>query len=285
MMGENMTKYKLIASDLDGTLLKNNMSVSVQNKYAIKELIQLGVYFVPSSGRTLNEFPQEVLDNPHVRYIIHSIGAVVYDKQTKKRITMCMPHDLSMFVLDTLNEYDAMLNVRNEGNCYVDVECVKDEACDYYRVNAYFRRFIYETAIPVTDLIYFCRSMGEIEMISAFFHDDAQYEECKKRLEATGELIIACSGSQNMEIIHKKAGKGNALYCLAELLGIDKESTIGVGDSTNDSALIEAAGLGLAVGNACDELKEIADEVICSNEEHIMVHILENYIKNADYHA
>ena len=77
----------------------------------------------------------------------------------------------------------------------------------------------------------------------------------------------------------KNAGKGNALYALAEHLNIPYEQTIAVGDSTNDSQMVEMAGLGLAMDNAFDELKAIADETICNNEHHAIDYILKNYIK------
>ena len=66
---------------------------------------------------------------------------------------------------------------------------------------------------------------------------------------------------------------------LADMLGVDRKDTIAVGDSTNDSEAIKDAGLGLAMENACDELKQIADEIVCNNKEHVARYILENYIK------
>ena len=73
----------------------------------------------------------------------------------------------------------------------------------------------------------------------------------------------------------------NALWllALAEALGISQEETIGVGDTTNDMNLIQLAGLGLAMDNAYQELKDAADAVICSNKEHAIKYILEHYIK------
>ena len=64
---------------------------------------------------------------------------------------------------------------------------------------------------------------------------------------------------------------------LADLLGIDYSDTISAGDSNNDLTITQAAGLGLAVSNACDSLKEVADEIICSNDEHIVSYILNHY--------
>jgi hydroxymethylpyrimidine pyrophosphatase-like HAD family hydrolase len=98
-------------------------------------------------------------------------------------------------------------------------------------------------------------------------------------LLALGDVKIAASEKYNIEIYHKSAGKGRALYPLAEFLGCDISEIIAVGDSKNDVEMVEEAGLGLAMSNSMEELKAIADEIICSNEEHAAKYILENYIK------
>jgi hydroxymethylpyrimidine pyrophosphatase-like HAD family hydrolase len=74
------------------------------------------------------------------------------------------------------------------------------------------------------------------------------------------------------------AGKGKTLAAFADKLGVDISDVIAVGDSNNDATLIEKAGLGLAVANACDALKEIADQTICDNSEHIAKYVLEHFI-------
>ena len=81
----------------------------------------------------------------------------------------------------------------------------------------------------------------------------------------------------NLEIMNIDAGKGNALYALCDLVGVAYEDTISIGDSDNDSSVTKAAGLGLAMENACDALKAIADEIICTNEEHAAVYVLNHY--------
>lgn len=82
----------------------------------------------------------------------------------------------------------------------------------------------------------------------------------------------------NFEIMNANAGKGNALLLLENLLRAERQEAIGIGDSDNDSSMIKASGLGLAVSNACETLKSLANEVICSNEEHALAYVLKNYL-------
>ena len=79
-------KYKLLACDLDGTLLDDNSNVSAENLNAIDEMVKLGVEFAICTGRTNDEIPKVLLDNKSIRYIIYSDGSVILDKNKKKNI-------------------------------------------------------------------------------------------------------------------------------------------------------------------------------------------------------
>lgn len=84
----------------------------------------------------------------------------------------------------------------------------------------------------------------------------------------------------NLEIMNKGVNKGSGLLNLCRLCGVDTSEVVAVGDSKNDLSLFQAAGHGLAVANACPELKAVSDGVICSNEEHIMCCLEEIVGKN-----
>ena len=77
-----MANYKIVATDLDGTLFNANVEISPENNAAIKALFDKEIYFVPSSGRTLCEIPKELTESPYIRFISFSNGASVYDKET-----------------------------------------------------------------------------------------------------------------------------------------------------------------------------------------------------------
>ena len=275
-----MINYKILASDLDGTLFLPDMTISKENEAAIKELSDMGIYFVPSSGRTFTEIPKNVREHPFVRYIIFADGAGVYDKQKESVVvSKHIPHDSLIKLLDILSEYQTILTLRTGGRSYVDATRNNDEEYAKHRMSIYYRDFVYDTNNPIDNFDTFCRSLDNAEMISPFFADDDEMAECRQRLEATGEYTVASSERCNFEIFSSKAGKGRALLALAEALGISQEETIGVGDTTNDMNLIQLAGLGLAMDNAYQELKDAADAVICSNKEHAIKYILEHYIK------
>ena len=273
-----MSKYRLVASDLDGTLLNSKVKLSPENHSAITQMAERGVYFVPSSGRTLEEIPAEIRDHAQIRYIIHSDGAVVYDKLTGDRIDLTMSHEVSMKLLEILWEYDTDLSVRYEGRSYVDDDTNHDDFHRYHRMSDAYRIFVYQTNHSVKQFRSFCRSMDRIEMICAFFHRDDEMAECRQRLLQMDEYMVAASEPYNLEVYSRDAGKGKALLRLAEQLGLDRSQTIAVGDSPNDRNMLECAGLGLAMENADDAIKELSDEVACHHDQHIAKYLLEKYL-------
>lgn len=273
-----MSNYRILASDLDGTLLNSYGLISKENDSAIRALSEKGVCFVPSSGRTLCEIPKEIREHPCVRYIIHSDGAVVYDKETGYRIDMSMSGEMARRALDILFEYDVSMTVRNHGRSYTDIKWWNDEAGRYYRLTDAYQEFIYEYSTSVDNFEQFCRSLDSVEMICVFFHSAQEQEECRDRLLKTGNYGVAASEPANLEIFDRQAGKGEALLRLARHLDLDVSQTIGVGDSPNDRNMIERAGLGLAMQNACEELKGLADATVCHCDEHVVKYIWEKYI-------
>ena len=270
--------YKIIASDLDGTLLNTKKEISHENIAAITELARLGVSFVPCSGRTLSEIPCIVRDIPAVRYIIHSDGAVIYDKATGERIERCMKKELSAKALDILFEYENSITVRHNGESYFDANAHSVENYNYHRVNPLYQKMMCETGIPASDFKRFCYELSGIEMICIHFHSDEDLNECKQRLSQIDGLSVTRLAEESIEVYDVNAGKGNGLLRLAEHLGVDKHQTICVGDSGNDLDMLKKSGLALVMSNGLDIAKKEADAIICSNDEHAAEYILRNYI-------
>ena len=275
-----MLNYEIIATDLDGTLLNTRDTVSPENLAAIHEMAQMGAFVVPSSGRTLGEIPACVRDIPDVRYIIHSDGAVIYDKKAARPLdSRCMTGDALCRVLDIFYSYETLLTVRAGGVLYVSADEQREDIYDSYRMIKAYQTAMLTLAVPQKNFKEFCYSLPEIEMICTFFRYDDELDRCRKQFLADGAFGVAASTATNLEVYDVNAGKGNALVRLASLLGTPKEKTVAVGDSENDIDNLAHAGLALAMKNATDDVKSVAHEIICHNDEHAMKYILENILE------
>ncbi len=276
---ENKRKYKIVASDLDGTLLNKEQSVSKENFCAISEIKRLGVEFVPTTGRSMNEIDPSLINCPDIRYIITSNGAVAFDKNIEKTIlTHYISKDIVSLVLETVRPYNVFIVAKEGGKSYFDKNKYNTEFLNTCGIDAYFGHIISKYAEAVDDFESFLLSSCEIEMIILFFELDEAAHYSKQIFEDSGRLCAVHANIGYLEVYSSDAGKGKALIALADMLGIDIADVIAVGDSKNDSSMIEEAGLGLAVANACDALKELADQTICDNSEHIAKYVLENFI-------
>lgn len=272
-----MKKYKLISSDLDGTLLNSRAEVSEENLTAISKLGKMGIHFVISTGRTFAEIPEVLKENSDIRYCIYSNGAVVYDKLTEQRILACIDRATVQKILDVVSGYDAHLMIRYNGCAFVDKKFQTDYYFDYYNLCEAHIRVILDFAVYSDDFKKLCSSADNVEAVSMFFHNYQDKIECRKRLSKCSAIRVVEVDKFNIEIVNSEAGKGNALQSLADMIGIDMSDTISIGDSDNDKSGIESAGLGLAVSNSTEDLKNAANDVICSNDEHAAAYVLSRY--------
>lgn len=271
--------YKLVASDLDGTLLGIEQTVSSENFRAIAELRRLGVEFVLATGRALGEIPRELVFCPDIRYIISSNGAAVTDKCTGEVIlSKYIDSDSVRFVFELVKEFKTYTIAHSAGNSYYDLKQHNKENMERCHIGAYMKQLLEGTNLPLENFEQSILSIGKVEMFCIHFANEEERRLCKRKMIDTGKLTAVESNAYNLEVYAKGAGKGRALRELIGLIGVEKNQTIAVGDSGNDSTLIDAAGLGLAVENACDELKAIADKTICDNQSHCAEYILNNFI-------
>lgn len=271
-------EYKIIASDLDGTLLKHD-AISEENENAIKELVNKGVYFVPATGRAFDELPKHLKETELFRYYIVSDGAQIYDKEKNEMFEFSMNKEKTKQILDKLFSYDICLFVHHDIYSYCDKQKHSAEIYKSYNMNKHWVEFSLAKEVVVENLKDFVYSLDEIPLFVPFFKNMEDLLECKAYFEKDDELLVAQTDPHNLEIFSVQAGKGNSLLRLADILGVDKKATIAVGDSTNDYTMVKMAGLGLAVENAVDELKKVADKVICNYKDHTAKYILENFIK------
>ena len=275
-----MKGYKLIFTDLDGTLLyPDSGSVTPENLRAIEELYKRGVQVIPCSGRPYNLIPEILRENPYIRYISTSNGAVIVDKQSSEPVVdnrLCAEH--RRVLVEVLGKYDIFPAFHIRGVDYCDESFFTADCYERYGLDRFFVEYFEKNAVRVKGLMEMAASDPTLAMTCSFIADAEQREMLLSELRDTGIFRTAQSHPNNVEAFSIKAGKGNALRALAERLGVDISETVAVGDSNNDATMIEAAGLGLAVENALHSLKDRADEVICPHKDHVLDYILKHYI-------
>lgn len=259
-------KIKLIASDLDGTLLTDKKEISEVNRQAISQAAEAGVQFVPATGRSFSAVPGEVLSLPGTEYVITSNGAALYSISQGKRIYECL---LSPEAVDGLLELtkpeDMVMEVFVDGVPYAEAKYVENPKA--YGATDYGEGYVRRTRRPVADIRSFAVEHREhIDSVSfAGGREETRQAFRREILEKIPQIYVTSSIVHLLEIGNIKGGKGNTLKKLLELLGISPEEAMSFGDADNDIPMLTAVRYGYAMGNGADQCKEAAAAVADTN--------------------
>lgn len=273
-------KYKLIACDLDGTLLQDDSRVSRENLDAISKITQKGIIFALVTGRTLYEIPKELLQCSDIRYIVFSDGAVACDRKNDTELfSKYIDRKTALKLYNLLKPFSVMTEIYQDGHPVTEKRNLNNDSYEYYKVDEDYRSVIDQTRIGVENLESYIEGCDKIELFNIFFRDRSQRSEYAKLLENMDEIQLTTSMESNIEITSKSVLKGVALERLCDYLRISSENVICVGDSPNDFSMFDYSGLALSAGNACEEVKKHADKTVCTNNEHIAKYILKNILE------
>ncbi len=273
-------KYKLLACDLDGTLLDDDSNVSDDNLKAINELTELGIEFALCTGRTYYEIPEVLRNCDNIRYIIYSDGSVIFDRKNNKNIYQnYIDNETDKKLFDLLSSYDTMIEYYDDGNAKTDKSKLNDESYKYYNIDPNYVSVIKQTRIGFDDFKSAVNSFNHTEILNIFFKNLGEREECFEKLKSIANLNSTTSMDNNIEIMLSSVSKGNALEILCDKLQIDKKNVMAVGDSRNDLSMFKIAGTCVASGSGSQFVKDKADFVACSNNDSIVKHILDNIIR------
>ena len=239
----------IIALDLDGTLLDSQKRLSDVNRAALAAAAERGALVVPTTGRFFGMMPEAVRDLPFVRYAITINGAQVYDRG-----------------------YDVIYDCYRSNWGWMS-EAFKAKAEDY-ATDEHYLRMIREFRRPVPELkahLAATAADGDVQKIMLFTRRDAPEGYASQIAAAVAarfpEVKVTNSTWNNLEINIRTAHKGRALARFAEYLGLSLANCISFGDGANDLTMVEAAGVGVAMANACPEVLAAADYVTTSNDE------------------
>lgn len=259
---------KLIASDLDGTLLTDNKELSEATREALDMAIGKGIHMIPATGRSFKAVPEMIKNYPGVEYVITSNGGAVYSVSRKERIYQCLLEAESVAaVLKMERPDDIVMEIFIRGIPYSEEAYVLDP--EKYGATQYGARYVKETRIPIKNIEKFAwEHQEELDSLAFICRDMKVKKVFAKRLEQEiPNIYVTSSVGHLLEIGHKNAGKGNTLLYLMEQLGVTPEEAMAFGDADNDSSMLKAVKYGIAVDNGTRACKDAAAFVTVSNED------------------
>lgn len=269
---------KLIASDLDGTLLTTYKQLTQRLLSVLKKAYEKNIILVPATGRTLTAIPRYVLDIPSAKYIITSNGACVYKNGSAKPIFKeCLLPEYAELIFNESNALNAVTEIFADGKAYIDKK--QAENLSSYGINGHHAEYIKNTRIVVESLRdTMLKNIDSIENINSIFSDMALRESFRNDMKTKISASVTSSSPNNIEISSLKADKAEALKSLCLMLDIAPSDTIAFGDSENDVSMLSFAGKGVLMSNSDKLLKSDKFEISTSCDNYGVARILEKYI-------
>lgn len=253
---------KLVAIDLDSTLLDSDDKLPKENKEVLKKLKDKGIKVVLATGRPFNGYwwiRQELGLEGFDDYTICNTGAFIRRNADGK---ILVDNSLDKFdyekISDLLGDYDLQIALFAGATMYNNAEEVNKE---FFGDQELLRmpRLKFKDFNDIEEKVARLNFMGEESELDAF------YEENKEKLEK--DYMTMRNETYSLEILNKSSGKANSLKKLCEYLEIDLDKVIYFGDGANDTKAMELAGISVAVANADDEAKETADHETNKNDQ------------------
>jgi Cof subfamily protein (haloacid dehalogenase superfamily) len=274
-------RVKMIAIDMDGTLLNRHRQVSAENARAVKEAQASGITVVVATGRSYKE-ALPPLRNAGITCPLICVNGAEVRSETGEIVRSVPIHP------KTYEEAEAVL--RQEDLYYELYTNRGTFTNDREKAFGVLRDFI-QSSFPGTDEQLIREtderrfSTGEISSVDTyaavlgrsgehlykllvFSRDEQKLARVSRRLAAVNELSVSSSANHNLEVTHRQAQKGIALQEFADRLGVALEETMAIGDNFNDLSMLRMVGLSVAMGNAEDEIKRACAVVTGNNDQH-----------------
>lgn len=269
---------RLIALDLDGTLLDSRKRLPERNKKALQECTSRGIFVVPCTGRTVLGIPDSVREIPGVRYAITVNGGMLVDMYEDRSLDeKLISPDIVAEIYELISKYDVMCDAYIQGDGFSERRCF--ENMNAYGIPDVVQELIRRTRTPVDNLKEYIRQRNSmVDKLNIFFARPQDRAKLRNQLMRREDILVSSSFSYNLEINGLGAEKGDGMLRLAKILGLKQEETMAFGDGENDISMIEKAGIGIVMENGEEKLKEMADYIAPSNDEAGVAQILEQLV-------
>lgn len=273
---------QLIASDMDGTLLDNNMVISPRNAAAIKQAQREGVPFVVSSGRAYSEI-KPLLEAAQINCpMITMNGGRMFDEEGREIFAAPLPRMLADQLITRFHQARLYIEVITEKGVFSDdkTQRIQNFAELLTRIHP---------GLPFKEAV--IRSSARLELLNINYIDD--YQELldnphttffkivafssegptvlaplkQELLAAHDNIAITSSAASNIEVNHINAQKGIAVSKYADMLNIPLDNVMAIGDNNNDVSMLKVAGISYAMQNGSAEVKHLARYIAAPNDQ------------------
>lgn len=280
-MGNQNQVLKLVATDLDGTFLKNDKSVSNENIESLHSLGERGILRVIATGRNLKKTLDVIPEHVPFDYIVFSSGAGVYDRRND-RLLFCQ--NLSAEIAQALSDF----LIANDLNFHLFKPVPQNYMCWYHRGSVLCSEFenyftylqAHSEPLPISSPV----NSEACQFLVVFPNDLERFLKLKTEIESKFEDVKVVRTSSPletgyiwMEIFHQSVSKGNGVKFLCDSLQIDHKHTLGIGNDYNDLDLLEFTNYSYIVANGPDDLKRRFLPAK-TNEENAFAHIVDSYL-------
>ena len=274
-------KIRAVLMDMDGTLLgRSQVAVSARNMAVLQQAIEKGIHVIPCTGRVYNMLPPQLLTQKGLRYFITSHGARAYDRDTNTSVYEdLIPAEESAQILSLLEGKYLYNEIAANGTIYMEkavadnpnMSVVPEHHIWYVRDNCF-------TAVEKPSEYF--RTQGiAVEKMNIYGIPQGMQQAIYDAVTATGFIKhTRGAASANLEFSSRTLNKLNATGVILDRLGVSYEETMAIGDSSSDLEIIKACGIGVAMGNAPEDIKEAADAVTDANTEDGLAKAFEKFI-------
>ena len=261
-----MNNYRMIVTDMDGTVLGTDHKITKDNKIALKKAEDTGIKIVFATGR-FHESAKVHIDFLEEKMpIISSNGSIIKNPITNE-VLYCnsIDEDKCIRIMDTLDKYNLKYQIYTDEIILqkYDTEEEKQMIIDFIKTvfsdktEIIFKKDLRDDIKNKNILKFNVMELERMELM----------DTARNELNKIEEIEITSSWGNNLEIMSEGSTKGKAIEFLANLLNINREEIIAFGDNYNDVSMIEFVGTGVAMGNAEEDVKNIANYVTDTNSE------------------
>ena len=269
---------KMVALDLDGTALDPFGRITEREELAFKRAMDMGVHIVVATGRAFHSLPDNVFSIGGIEYAVTSNGAQVTRLKDRTLIyENCIAAASVTEIADILEKAGVRAEAFTDGRAYIDVS--EFNAIKSGEIRTRDSIYVLSTRNPVDDIFAFMREHRDrIENISINYPSNEAKEKFSRVLGEIPGVTVTTSFALNNEIGGATTSKADGLSHLMERLGVTAGELMACGDSPNDGAMIRMAEIGVAMGNADDAVKEMADYVTGTNAKDGVAVAIEKFV-------